>query len=141
MKLTFIFLSLCYRLTISSHYYGEEMFADVTSNSTHETISIYWRIIWANGASNIPSNEPLTTCSSGAPCPTGPSTIGMSPSTSNCVAKGIATADGLTKYDSWTGVSSTLYYPIDSVPTSNRTIGFDFQDKAWGLLPGGGKNV
>ena len=125
-------LSLCEysRLSNASHFYGEEMFADVTSDSTQEIITIHWRCMWKSD--RAPDNEYLSTCSSGSPCPSGPSTIDMS--TSNCNAAGIDTVDGSASYDSWTGVATVLYYPIGSVPASGTLIGMSFSDYAWGLL-------
>lgn len=87
--------------------------------------------MWSNG--NAPSVESLTTCTAGlgAPCPSGASKINMAQS--NCVSLGIKTVDGSASYDSWTG-SSSLYYPIGSVPPVNSTIGLTFSDTSWGLL-------
>ena len=106
------------------------MFADVTSDSTQETITIHWRCMWRSAAA--PSHELLSSCSSGSPCPSGQSSIDMS--NSNCKAGGISTVDGSAAYDSWTGVASVLYYPIGSVPAAGTLIGMSFSGSAWGLL-------
>ena len=112
------------------HFYGEEMFADVTSDSTQEIITVHWRWMWRTGAGDYAF---LETCSSGSPCPSGPSTIIMS--TSNCQANGITTVDNSASYDSWTGVATLLSYPIGSVPAAGTLIGMSFFiGETWGLL-------
>ena len=133
MKLFLLVLSLCTRLSHGSHFYGEEMFADVTSNSTQEIITIHWRLIWNNG--RVPTSEYLYTCYSGSPCPSGPSSIILSPGSSNCNAQVITTVDGSATYNAWTGVISSLYYPIISLPPSGTIISITFADADWGLLP------
>ena len=131
MKLFLLVLSLCTRLSYGSHFYGQEMYADVTSDSTQEIITIHWRLMWRNG---FPSSETLTTCYSGSPCPSGPTSITMSPGSSNCNAQVITTVDGSATYEAWTGVITSLYYPITLLPPNGTTIGIIFQDSDWGLL-------
>lgn len=117
----------------ATHYYGEEMFADVTSNATMATITIGWRIMWRNA--NSPSSITLTTCAAGlgTPCPSGGTSIDMALN-NYCVATGISTMDSSASYDSWAGSNSALYYPIGSVPPANSTIGMIFSSGDWGLL-------
>ena len=115
-----------------SHFYGEEMFADISANSTMETITVRWRIMWSYGTA--PSTETLNTCTSGlgTPCAYGPTSIDRAQS--NCVAHGINTVDGSASYDSWTCSDSRLYYPIGSVPLAVSTIGITFNSNSWGLI-------
>ena len=135
MKLFLLILSLCTSLIHGPHFYGEELFADVTSNSTQEIITLHWRIIWKDGAA--PITEKLYTCSSGSPCPNGPASINLSPGTSTCEANIISTEDGTAIYDVWTGETSVLYYAITSIPPPGTIIGVAFTNTNWGLISAG----
>ena len=90
--------------------------------------------MWRNG---VTGSESLSTCSSRSPCPSGPTSISLTPGSSNCDAKVITTVDGSATYEAWTGVISSLYYPITSLPPSGTTIGITFSDSDWGLLSTG----
>ena len=105
------------------------MFADVTENSTLETLTIRWRIMWSYGTA--PSTETLNTCSLGlgTPCAYKPALIDMA--LIYFVAPGINTVDGSASRDSWTGSDSSLYYPIESVPLAVSTIGITFNSSGY----------
>ena len=135
MKLSCLFqivllLFNCFLLFNASHFMGVELFADVTSNLAQETITVHWRFMW-NSAGMTPNVETFSVCPTG-PCPQGPSSFDTS--LNNCTSTGISSADNSVMYNSWTGSSSVLYYPIGSVPVSGTTILLNFYDYSWGLL-------
>ena len=114
----------------STHFYGEELAATLTSNATHLIITINWRLTW--NTIKQPSSEKLYTCVSGAPCPNGPNPILMAPKTAICKST-VTSIDGLS-YIPWTGLDSELYYSLNATLANYSTIGMTFQDRDWGLV-------
>ena len=116
----------------STHFYGEELAANLASNGTDLIITINWRLTW--NTLRQPNNEQLFTCVSGLgkPCSSGPSFILMEPQTAIC--KSIVTSIDGFQYMPWTGLDSQVYFPLNAIPENYSTIGMTFQDNDWGLI-------
>lgn len=133
-------ISLCFQIWAgrswlpcdSTHFYGEELGANLSSNGTALLISISWRLTW--NTKKQPNSEKLFTCVSGlgSPCAKGSTNILMEPQTANC--KSTVTSIDSFQYVPWTGLSTVLYYPLNATSTNYSTIGLTFEDQAWGLV-------
>lgn len=121
----------------ATHFYGVQLAASLVENVTAGvvTVNFYWREIWnANPNSGLSTISSVSTCSTtGTPCPSGPATINMGRTTSNC--QQTVSASGIS-YDSRTGLDTQTWWPESAIPTTQPTYyTMGFNDSAWGLIP------
>ena len=117
----------------TSHFYGVQIAVDLDQNTSAGvvTVNFHWREIW-NATTTISTTSSVQTCASGSICPSGPTTLTMSTGTSNC-QQTVISASGVS-YDSRTGVDTSTYFPLSSIPLTTQYYSMAFSSSAWGLI-------
>ena len=130
MLIQLLVLTCWFSLGRTTHFYGQELSADMKADATNVYITIYWRLVWLTG--RAPNAESLSTCYSSSPCPSGPTSFPMTTGAGGCHD---AVSSPAANYDVWTGTSTGDYFPLSSVPPPVSTLNMAWSGgTSWGLL-------